>query len=114
MSNPATQVATASVIASSTQGGSLQAPVIARYPPTGAMARLTPSQRWGHQVNRFERLYKKIQLRAIGLSARQSGFNRSAEARKIPAAMITDIQACASDSRPPGSSRFKVRGFLAS
>ena len=52
MSNPATQVATASVIASSTQAGSLHRPVTARYPPTGAIARLMPSHRWAHHVNR--------------------------------------------------------------
>ena len=36
--------------------GWLHRPVTARYPPTGAMARLIPSHKCGHQVKRFERL----------------------------------------------------------
>ena len=56
MSNPATQDATAALIASSTHHGRLQAPVTASHPPTGAMASDMPSQRWGHQVKRLVRL----------------------------------------------------------
>src|SRR4051794_29799658 len=114
MSNPATQVATASVIANSTQDGVLQRPVTARYPPTGAMARLRPSQRCGHQVKRLDRLYARTQARAIGLSQAQIGLSSTAAETNIAAATTTEIQACITDSRPVGSSRFRVRGFRAS
>src|SRR3954467_664199 len=114
MSNPATQVATAGVLANSTQDGVLQRPVTARYPPTGAMARLRPSQRCGHQVNRFDRLYARIQARATGLSQAQTGLSSTAADRNIAAARTTEIHACSTDSRPVGSSRFRVRGFRAS
>src|SRR4051812_32219221 len=93
MSNPATQVATASVIASSVQAGSLHRPATARYPPTGAIASPSPSQRWGHQVNRLERLYPSTQASARGLSARQSGLSSAAEVTKTAAASSTEIHA---------------------
>src|SRR4051812_41847244 len=114
MSNPATHVATAKVMARSIHAGSLQRPVTARYPPTGAIARLPPSQRWGHQVNRLERLYRRIQARASGLSTRQSGFRRAADRTNRAAATITETQAWDRESRPWGSSRFTVRGLRAS
>src|SRR2546422_7477314 len=51
---------------------------------------------------------------ATGASARQSGFSAHAVPRNSPAAMSTAAHACASVSRPDGSSRARVRGFFAS
>ena len=114
MSNPATQVITPTATATSNHQGSLQAPVTARYPPTGAMARLTPSQRCGHQVNRLDRLYAMIQPSASGLSRKQRGLISQAVARKRNEASTTETQACRTVIAPRGSSRVAVRGFRAS
>src|ERR1041385_6255521 len=114
MSNPATQVATPSAITSSSHAGALQRPATAIQPPTGAMARGTPSHRCGHQVKRLERLYAVTHTSASGASARQSGLSSALAARKSPAASTTDTHACASVSAPVGSSRSLVRGFRAS
>src|SRR6266545_5002825 len=51
---------------------------------------------------------------ATGASAKQSGFSAHAAQRNSAAATSTATQACASVSRPDGSSRACVRGFLAS
>src|SRR2546425_22222 len=51
---------------------------------------------------------------ATGASARQSGFSAHAVPRNSPAATRTAAHACASVSRPDGSSRARVRGFFAS
>src|SRR5262245_17052398 len=114
MSNPATHVATASVTASSSHAGRLQCPVTARYPPTGAIARLIPSQRWGHQVKRLARLYVRIQASASGLSRKQSGLSSQAATRKTEAATMIETHAWASVSAPRGSSRLRVRGLAES
>ncbi len=114
MSNPATHVATASAIASSSHPGLLHCPAMARYPPTGAMARLIPSQRWGHEVNRLAYEYASTQASAAGASSAQSGFSSPADTRNTSPATITDTHACLRVSVPVGSSRFAVRAFRAS
>src|SRR5690606_6542854 len=52
--------------------------------------------------------------RASGLSQPHSGLSDQAAPTKITDAMATDPHACASESEPLGSSRFRVRGFRAS
>ena len=51
---------------------------------------------------------------ASGDSAKHNGFSAHAAASNAIAATITAIHACAGDNRPAGSSRVRVRGFLAS
>src|SRR5438445_7338471 len=51
---------------------------------------------------------------ATGASAKQSGFKAHAAQRNSAAAARTAAHACASVSRPAGSSRARVRGFFAS
>src|SRR5437899_9867388 len=55
-----------------------------------------------------------MNTRARGASAKHSGFSARAVQRNSAAARATATQACPSVSRPDGSSRARVRGFLAS
>jgi hypothetical protein len=53
MSNPATHDDTAAARTSSIHHGWLHCPAMARYPPTGAMDRLTPRTKCDHRVKRL-------------------------------------------------------------
>src|SRR3989441_7321916 len=55
-----------------------------------------------------------MKTRATGARAKHRGFSAHAAHRNSAAASTTATHACASVSRPDGSSRARVRGFRAS
>src|SRR4029077_11101257 len=100
--------------ATSIHHGSLQCPVMARYPPTGAIDKPTPSTRCDQRVNRFVYLENRTPPSASGARIKQRMLSCHAATKNTSDAIVTATLASRTLIDPEGISLDRVRGLRAS